>query len=42
MNKLDELSRKLRVQEAELKRGLERAELTEKNLEDILNDGWKN
>merc|ERR1711962_1051177 len=30
--KLDELSRKLGVQEAELKRGLERAELAEKNL----------
>merc|ERR1711970_720425 len=29
--KLDELSRKLGVQEAELKRGLERAELAEKN-----------
>jgi len=33
--KLDELSRKLGVQEAELKRGLERAELAEKNLKDI-------
>merc|ERR1711923_580755 len=30
--KLDELSRKLGVQESELKRGLERAELAEKNL----------
>merc|ERR1719450_453974 len=30
--KLDELSRKLGVQEAELKRGLERAELAEKKL----------
>jgi uncharacterized membrane protein len=30
--KLDELSRKLGVQEGELKRGLERAELAEKNL----------
>merc|ERR1712021_3540 len=30
--KLDELSRKLGVQEAELKRGLERADLAEKNL----------
>merc|ERR1711930_5403 len=29
---LDELSRKLGVQESELKRGLERAELAEKNL----------
>jgi len=33
--KLDELSRKLGVQEAELKRGLERAELAEKNLKGI-------
>merc|ERR1712066_289472 len=33
--KLDELSRKLGVQESELKRGLERAELAEKNLKDI-------
>merc|ERR1712098_670387 len=33
--KLDELSRKLGVQEAELKRGLERAELAEKNLKSI-------
>jgi len=33
--KLDELSRKLGVQEAELKRGLERAELAEKNLKDV-------
>merc|ERR1711970_1675343 len=33
--KLDELSRKLGVQEAELKRGLERAELAEKNLKEI-------
>merc|ERR1712106_646137 len=31
--KLDELSRKLGVQEAELKRAVERAELAEKNLE---------
>merc|ERR1712152_42139 len=30
---LDELSRKLGVQESELKRGLERAELAEKNLQ---------
>merc|ERR1712183_951603 len=33
--KLDELSRKLGVQEAELKRGLERAETAEKNLKGI-------
>jgi len=33
--KLDELSRKLGVQEAELKRGLERAELAEKNLKGV-------
>merc|ERR1711892_444714 len=33
--KLDELSRKLGVQEAELKRGLERAELAETNLKGI-------
>jgi len=33
--KLDELSRKLGVQEAELKRGLERAELAENNLKGI-------
>merc|ERR1712132_12277 len=33
--KLDELSRKLGVQEAELKRGLDRAELAEKNLKSI-------
>merc|ERR1711885_28329 len=33
--KLDELSRKLGVQESELKRGLERAELAEKNLKSI-------
>merc|ERR1712237_305210 len=33
--KLDELSRKLGVQEAELKRALERAELAEKNLKGI-------
>merc|ERR1712071_521929 len=33
--KLDELSRKLGVQETELKRGLERAELAEKNLKGI-------
>merc|ERR1712002_961716 len=33
--KLDELSRKLGVQEADLKRGLERAELAEKNLKGI-------
>merc|ERR1712210_441147 len=33
--KLDELSRKLSVQEAELKRAVERAELAEKNLKDI-------
>merc|ERR1712123_415890 len=33
--KLDELSRKLGVQEAELKRGLERAELAEKNLKTV-------
>merc|ERR1719192_3294635 len=33
--KLDEISRKLGVQEAELKRGLERAELAEKNLKGI-------
>merc|ERR1711902_303552 len=33
--KLDELSRKLGVQEAELKRGLERAELAERNLKGI-------
>merc|ERR1712142_540736 len=35
IEKLDELSRKLGVQEAELKRGLERAELAEKNLKGI-------
>merc|ERR1712105_95579 len=33
--KLDELSRKLGVQEVELKRGLERADLAEKNLKGI-------
>merc|ERR1712192_319813 len=33
--KLDELSRKLGVQEAKLKRAVERAELAEKNLKDI-------
>jgi len=33
--KLDELSRKLGVQEAELKRGVDRAELAEKNLKGI-------
>jgi len=33
--KLDELSRKLGVQESELKRGLERAELAEKKLKEI-------
>merc|ERR1712210_257740 len=33
--KLDELSRKLGVQEAELKRAVERAEMAEKNLKDI-------
>jgi len=33
--KLDELSRKLGVQEAELKRGIDRAELAEKNLKGI-------
>merc|ERR1712212_214305 len=33
--KLDELSRKLGVQEAELKRGLERAEIAEKNLKGV-------
>jgi len=33
--KLDELSRKLGVQEAELKRGLERANLAEKNLKGV-------
>merc|ERR1712212_585802 len=33
--KLDELSRKLGVQEAELKKGLERAELAEKNLKGV-------
>jgi len=33
--KLDELSRKLGVQEAELKRGLDRAELAEKNLKGV-------
>merc|ERR1711910_284484 len=33
--RLDELSRKLGVQEAELRRGLERAELAEKNLKGI-------
>merc|ERR1712108_91809 len=33
--KLDELSRKLGVQESELKRGLERAELAENNLKSI-------
>jgi len=33
--KLDELSRKLGVQEGELKRGLDRAELAEKNLKSI-------
>merc|ERR1711862_337384 len=33
--KLDELSRKLGVQEAELKRGLDRAELAEKKLKEI-------
>merc|ERR1712106_1269251 len=36
--KLDELSRKLGVQEAELKRGLERAELAENNLKGIEED----
>merc|ERR1712061_50984 len=35
IEKLDELSRKLGVQEGELKRGLERAELAEKNLKGI-------
>merc|ERR1712108_56000 len=35
IEKLDELSRKLGVQEAELKRAVERAELAEKNLKDI-------
>merc|ERR1712212_516198 len=35
IEKLDELSRKLGVQEAELKRGLERAEPAEKNLKGI-------
>jgi len=33
--KLDELSRKLGVQEAELKKGIERAELAEKNLKGV-------
>merc|ERR1712002_329165 len=33
--KLDEISRKLGVQEVELKRGIERAELAEKNLKDV-------
>merc|ERR1711975_168463 len=33
--KLDELSRKLGVQEAELKRGVDRAELAEKNLKGV-------
>merc|ERR1711962_607972 len=33
--KLDELPRKLGVQEAELKRGIERAELAEKNLKGV-------
>jgi len=33
--KLDELTRKLGVQEAELKRGIERAELAEKNLKGV-------
>merc|ERR1719374_210468 len=33
--KLDELSRKLGVQEAELKRGIERAELAENNLQSV-------
>merc|ERR1711931_424699 len=33
--KLDELSRKLGVREAELKRGLDRAELAEKNLKKV-------
>merc|ERR1719515_397447 len=33
--KLDEISRKLGVQETELKRGLERAELAEKKLKGI-------
>merc|ERR1712096_161091 len=33
--KLDELSRKFGVQEAELKKGIERAELAEKNLKGI-------
>jgi chromosome segregation ATPase len=33
--KLDELARKLGVQEAELKRGIERAELAEKNLKGV-------
>merc|ERR1712243_269491 len=33
--KLDEMSRKLGVQEAELKRGLERAEIAEKKLKEI-------
>merc|ERR1712095_159951 len=36
--KLDELSRKLGVQEAELKRAVERAELAEKNLKDVENE----
>merc|ERR1712244_84728 len=36
--KLDELSRKLGVQEDELKRAIERAELAEKNLKDVENE----
>jgi len=36
--KLDELSRKLGVQEAELKRGLERAEVAEKNLKGVVEE----
>merc|ERR1712042_327843 len=35
IEKLDELTRKLGVQEAELKRGIERAELAEKNLKGV-------
>merc|ERR1711975_137265 len=35
MGKLDELSKKLGVQEAELKRAVDRAELAEKNLKGI-------
>jgi len=36
--KLDELTRKLGVQENELKRGVERAELAEKNLKTVENE----